>query len=119
MPIPSRPWIRKIRRYLSGVPHPARRRSFELGARNGGRRHQSRARRLSKYANRIVIIRRRPKAAVPPCVVKRVSKNAFEAGGGNVCGHLVTNQSDLSKQKRRDVRIRRVIKRRHKETRAI
>ena len=64
-------------------------------------------------------VRRRAKTAVPPGVIERIGQDPFEARGGHISGHLVTDQANLSEQKRRDMRIRRIVKRRHEESRPI
>ena len=84
-----------------------------------GRRHQPRAGGFGKNADRVVIVRRGAKAAVPPRVVKRVCQHAFETRGLKISGDLVTDQSDLPQQQRRDVWIRRIVKRRNEESRSV
>src|SRR5262245_57538431 len=110
MPCAPRPWIWEVGRDLHRATHAARARAGELIRSYVARGHQPRAGRLSQDPNRIVIVRRRAKAAVPPCVVKRIRQNALESRGGNVRGHLVTNQTDLPQQQWVDAWIRRIVK---------
>ncbi len=92
--------------------------SFEVVERDGHGRHQVCARCLGQDADRVVIIRRRAKAAVPPRVEGRICRHSRLFFCLQIGCHLVADHSDVAKYGWSDTRIRRVVKWRYHQPRA-